>query len=70
MSSLLGIMLLCCVWQGSHGSGKSEFGLAVQIAQIAMNARTSILFTVFSAGLPLTRYAEFMAENEIAVNFS
>ena len=67
MSSLLGILLLCCVWQGSHGSGKSEFGLAVQVAQIAMNARTSILF---SAGLPLTRYAEFMAENEIAVNFS
>ena len=35
MSSFLGILLLCCVWQGSHGTGKNEFGLAVQTAQIA-----------------------------------
>lgn len=67
MSSILRILLLCCVWlQGSNGTGKNEFGLAVQLAQIAMNAPTFIL----QARLPLTWYVEFMAESEIAVTYN
>ena len=34
MRSFLGILLLCCVWQGCHGTGKNEFGLAVQTEKI------------------------------------
>ena len=53
MRSFLGILLLCCVWQGSHGTGKNEFGLAVQTEKIV---RSLFIITISrSLSLDLVR---------------